>query len=1114
MIARLLAWLPGWATGQVGPRARRIVKGWTRKNGTLRSLHYGPARRVLLWGGDHPASFALLAGLVSATIALVSTKADKVWARLPALQSPPLERSFDLAAYSGVPWSVQATLVALVYPIVVSFIALMLQRRAHSTVALRVYVLDSAVVPAGASSIGLLLVTGGQYFAAPYASHEHLVAAMAFALVFNSSWLAINVLLTGFFLSRTIRFIQDEESRHSFTRLAVDVVLRAELTAALKQHLVVNAAHDDWGYASIGEEKTNRPEVRLFGWLEGATEAAVDLPDKQVLHEVHLHLLRWVAWSWSRRAGPITGQKVRNAAGIAFPALVGVATSGEVKLCVVKDGPRLNSLERLAVRSACVFRPASEGALSLTTEAMLVEMGSEVESLAEQRRYGAAADALRNLLALHKTLLQACAADEQGEAQNVATINSTPYSWGDATFDTEWLGPYREISRVAVGLLDKDGRLFRQVANVPTVLARVLPPRPEKLIIHGLQVGTNLAYQLGAWWLRRAQGSITPGGAAFGGTLPAPTNLVYERAVIDFIGAWGSLRIEMPDRSRATDKDIWAAMCARATVYASHLEDSVSLFLKAMSRGDEVAATWLYENFIKWWGNRVHELAPSHLDFDLEPRHRQIALSLADKSWEEARETLIDGENAVTIRLAEQALSLAIRRYWERLRLFLALLLIQNAGDTPAADSREIRLAANLIGGRSEKGGGNVEAAQLGDVDAVSAGLLDCCFGDDTVRKRIDAFTERLAWDKQTPEVSGWIYSWSGGASGVSSMSLASAKLLLAVSQPRCPVLDSNQKLVESWWKDLDKLSLVGRYLRDLRKLILSRGFRSSLPAVSALRAALIRPAAVVPAFRDVARVLRKLDRTAVLERTLTLRSLTVSDAAVRRTVERVSTLAFEPSGQNSALLVTIRFVPSLSTEPQTVNFDPDMTLFTGDAPEGLDKDYVENIARHVRSYALAGAFWRYATKSALTPVTILGSYSPGEVTVAQLQSFISAVAGQCAGLRNAGKRPVILVGRGSVSSYLRPNRWGNSAWQAPLPAGVEVRNHDSTRGELAPAYVNEAPVFEFETPGHACYVVALEDVETLRVAGNSASAALTFTWSQLDDEKIRIGVTWRAEMG
>ena len=131
----------------------------------------------------------------------------------------------------------QATLAALVYPIVLSFIALMLQRKVHSTVALRVYILDSAIVPAGASSVALLVAMGFQYFAAPYSTSEFLAKHMALLLVMNGTWLLVNLLLTGFFLSRTIRFIQEEEQGHAYTRAAVDIRL------ALRADVLGEAAH-------------------------------------------------------------------------------------------------------------------------------------------------------------------------------------------------------------------------------------------------------------------------------------------------------------------------------------------------------------------------------------------------------------------------------------------------------------------------------------------------------------------------------------------------------------------------------------------------------------------------------------------------------------------------------------------------------------------------------------------------------------------------------------------------------------------------------------------------------------------------------------------------------
>ncbi|SAK82117.1 hypothetical protein AWB79_05432 [Caballeronia hypogeia] len=181
------------------------------------------------------------------------------------------------ASYTGVPWSVQATLVALVYPIVLSFIALMLQRRANSTAAMRAYVLDCGVVPAGASSVGLLVAMGIEYFAAPYSSTEFLAKYMAAFLSANGCWLFFNVFLTGFFLTRTVRFIQEDEQRHVFTRVAVDVALRSELTASVKQHILVNAPQVDWHFPAYKASGPQSPQVLTVSLGGGTATVSRDV---------------------------------------------------------------------------------------------------------------------------------------------------------------------------------------------------------------------------------------------------------------------------------------------------------------------------------------------------------------------------------------------------------------------------------------------------------------------------------------------------------------------------------------------------------------------------------------------------------------------------------------------------------------------------------------------------------------------------------------------------------------------------------------------------------------------------------------------------------------------
>lgn len=636
----MLEWLqgfaPAWVTGRIGPRARREVRSWTRGNPTLRTYRYGLVRRFLMWGTDHPVVFAASIGLLAAGSAYLL--AIQKWTAPWGLPAPVIKADFDIAAFAGVPWSVQSTLVALVYPIVLSFITLMLQRKAHSAVSLRVYILDSAVVPAGASSVGLLLVMGAQYFGTPYSSPCFLAKFMAPLLAMNGAWLLVNVVLTGFFLSRTVRFIQEDEQRHAFTRVAVDVALRAELIAAVKQHIFVNAPQVDWGYPDIETEEGTVPRVYTFSVSEGQPAVKRNIKGSLVLYDVDLRLLQLVVALWTRRAARFSASRTGKNPTLTFPAKVGDEPSGAIVLCSIEDGPPLYWYERLLVRMAFHYRPVRVGTLSLSTRKMLEEIGGEVESAAEQQRFGAAEERLLDVLRLHRTLLLAGAADAEGIEGNAATIGVSPYAWGNSSFDLEWLKPYRDVGRIAVNSLEDDPRLFRSLAVVPVGIASRLPPRPEKLLFNAQLVGTNLAYQLANWWTRKADTSLPPSATTFSGTLPAPLSKVYEQAIVTFIGSWGHFRVDVPKTFKGGDIAAWQAFSGRALVYANHIENSAQLFLKAVSRGDETGSVWLLENLLKWWGNREHELRCADIEDDFRVRH--VTMTLASKDWEDVKDFL------------------------------------------------------------------------------------------------------------------------------------------------------------------------------------------------------------------------------------------------------------------------------------------------------------------------------------------------------------------------------------------------------------------------------------------------------------------------------------------
>jgi hypothetical protein len=1104
LLACLLALLPGSLTGRIEPAARREVRSWTKANATRRSLRYGRFRHFLIWGTDRPVAFALFMGAIAAGTAYMIACADWILAwRIPA---PKLAADFDLAAFTGVPWSVQATLVALVYPLVLSFIALSLQRKAHSTVSLRVYLLDSAVVPAGASSIGLLIALGVEYFVTPYKTDELLASLMAPLLAASGIWLLFNVLLTGFFLSRTLRFIQEEDQKHAFSRVAVDIALHAELVSAVKKHVYLNAPQSAWGLPAFGEEGT-RPQVLTFQLRDGRTQVKRTVRGGVVLHDVHLQLLHLVVKSWSRRAARgIQAAPQKKTPTLIFRAQIGAGALGEVVLCTVDQGPSLNRLERFLVRSSFVYGPAAS--LSLSTRKMLDELVGGVEAATEQHRFGVAHEELKGVFRLHKTLLLAGASHVESIGRNAATIGRSPSSWGNSSFNQEWLEPYREAAKIAVDCLEDDERLFRTLSNTTAGLASQVGSRPEQLLIDAQLVSTNLAYQLSAWWTRKADASLAPGATSFCGVLSAKEHKIYERAIVGFIGGWGQFRVRLDSAESDHDAEAWYCHTGRAIAYAAHIDNTVGLLLQAVFRGDETASVWLLDCFLKWWGNRTSELkCPRHLgDFRL----RDASLNLAQMDWTSAQQSMWDGAESITLDFAVAALNLATRRYWESVRLYVILVLIQKAGVGPPAECRELRLASALIQGSPLHGGGSVEAWRLDNLDDALRAALGTLYGINTPLARIDAIAERLEQRGGDLVVPGWIYRWSGSANHLESMKRPLEILLVALAGERRNGVRKSKQLIEHWWRDLDKLQEVNRYCGGLREHLGSQDFDGAEAAVQALQVHLNKSFPIRSGRSTVAEALSSLQRVAKHERLTSLKALEVDPEKIHEMARSVGSSAFD-AAKYSPPVCEVVHASSPSTSLRQYEFDDHREHYL----RGCDSNHGEGLGAfrgaEVRQISLTLGFEALVQELGLQPVSAPTLDASEDMSSEDKRAFIAAVASQCSALGASGETPVVVAGNSPFGQLLSAYEWGPEEWQCQPPSGVAIVPAHVDDGPHALSRVNGVAAYGMETPDEGCFVVPVRLLRSLAVSGLGPDSALSIEWRELNEEELRFTLTWRA---
>ncbi|MBY0467955.1 MAG: hypothetical protein K2Q07_03140, partial [Burkholderiaceae bacterium] len=365
--------------------ARRDEVAWFAQNIHRRRLALSRVERELLFAGEHPLRFAFsLLALQIVLLVFVSM--------LPPEWFTPAwfdwETAEQLSHFTTV-WTIQATLAALVYPIVISFVAVYLQRRPAAEAFIHLYMLDSGALAAGLSSLALVVVMGVQYLMLSTWGTESLPGWAAI----DTAWFVLNAALTTFFLFRTVEFLRPEVQTNVVQRYTVNVALPRDVQRLNTFQVLAGSIAKGWfPVPSYGDDKA--PEgprllIGSYGFREGTVQGAVSLPVQMRLVDVRLWLVRLVVGGWYRRALNWPRPERTNSFGgdkprplLTVPMSPGTAYDGEFPLARVADGPALTGLQRRVLRWAVVLRRTSRERYGIRVDAILGELAADARSTA------------------------------------------------------------------------------------------------------------------------------------------------------------------------------------------------------------------------------------------------------------------------------------------------------------------------------------------------------------------------------------------------------------------------------------------------------------------------------------------------------------------------------------------------------------------------------------------------------------------------------------------------------------------------------------------------------------------------------------------------------------
>lgn len=792
---------------------RKEESEWVRTNDLRRRLIHNWFDREILKAGEHPIRYGVSLAVLSICTIVLGGALPKNW--LSAYQS--IQNPADQLSYFTSLWSIQATLAALVYPFVIAFVALLLQRRPSSKAFLQIYLSDSGGLVAGMSSLFLVLSMAIQYVMLSVISLNQAVTWVAV----DSIWFVYNIVLTLRFLFRTVEFLRSDFQMEVVKRYTVNVALPREIANLQRFQLFASAQRKGWipGPAYLDDGSKGQPQVVMhsLGLDMGEASVKIYLCKQSRLTNVFYWPLRLAVAGWLKKArkqqpiqasGPLEKPK---SPVLTFPLLPGSTYEAEVVLARVEGVPKLALWQRVLVRMSFSFTSLRRERQQVTSTEVLADLETDARTSAGNGDVAAFEEAYSRVTEMHETLLGASLGKaDDGSVGSWALIPDV-LKFPDRPVHEKWANTYRSIFDAATSLLPKETRPICRLCHIVQHLDEPgLQGSPVEIRERVLLLPTQLMYSLGNWWAQRLeeQGVLRHGSNEMD-LLRPPLQGAYEETLSDFVGGWDSARRVLagfPDRG---DKFEWWNAKNILKLNAVHVNQTCLMLLRAVARGDQAGAEWLADVISKW--------SPTAWSYDQEPfgvrrKSNFITIEMGNHDWTTVERLLgLDVEDRQflgnNISVVQRHICLAaVRNYWRDVRLLsLEILLSWAASEGSQLGERSLALhiATGFLAGRNWRAGGDTvePLSQLTASDYLTAKARQ--YGSDSDFREgyvaeLDRFVERAKDILRPNMVPGRIYSYSGAAN-VESLQEAQLVIFVILSTAEWRLAEPFRRQLAIW---------------------------------------------------------------------------------------------------------------------------------------------------------------------------------------------------------------------------------------------------------------------------------------------------------------------------
>lgn len=667
--------MTGWIFNTLSHRLAREEAEWRSENDVRREKGYGYFRGVLVCAAEHPIGWPL-ATLIFLSIVLIALLfAPKCW-------FPSIDDNFgsaDLIAYFSALWAVQSAVAALVYPIVIAFVTLLLQRRHSAKANLHIYLHDTAAILAGLSTLFLIILMAFQYLLLIFQGVRGDIAIVWLSI--DGVWFLVNLGLTSSFLFRTFQFVLPSSRAEIVQRHAINVIWPRELKAHLASYFFLAAVGERLlpgpNYGATTEEDMASIWLGPSGMKSGSPVIERTLKRNSKLTDIRFRLLAQATASWQSRS-----QRSKEAASqidshsrnpvIIYPLYPGYSYSGKTAICSVIGPFPVSKFEQFLIRRSFKFKCLPDTA-GLVVEDVFDDLKEEALQALQAGAPQTFADIVDQMMALYVNLLEASACKStEGFITNYTQVPDRRYTLGRPVFEV-WTMQFTELFDATAERISADEAFFIKLIHVPGRLFSSLDDvAPTAILTRFVELPLILFHRLGRWWVKTIeQQGVIEHDACNASSLRPPFFGVYDSILRRFVGEWETLKNYRFLLGKNEDLS-WQDFKVRGQYLESHLQATARMTVECVHRGDKTGAEWTTDVLLKWFPELQFRF-DVHSHFFR--REKLLSFQITEQPWKDAEGALDIEESYIQGSRPKALFSVVLRNYWVDVCCIVAYML-------------------------------------------------------------------------------------------------------------------------------------------------------------------------------------------------------------------------------------------------------------------------------------------------------------------------------------------------------------------------------------------------------------------------------------------------------